>query len=264
MIFENPSRLPLDKMQELIGKKLHRTYDYGIITEISYSENIFGIIDGYNMSVDFGLTSNNKASSNRVFSYLYPERLEYFDLSKCALPSDFMEDINDGLKRIEMLEKENDEKLNATAKIPVTDRIKYHFEETKGNPIYRLYINLWPAFTGGCSALFCIGHEAGEVKLCLSPMLFNDWIGREMSLPLSQPEIADFFAHTRKHDKDGLDGISMSYWFYDGYVVRFYDCWQPDETEAEFELVKYIFRYFRKSFPDKDSQRGLDSIWEYF
>ena len=271
-MFENPSDFTLRKMKELIGRKIYRNGEEGTVINVDYSENVyFGMIDGYCIHVDFGRSAEQFPGN---ISWLrYPISFKHWDIPSSGLPAEFIEDVITGLKRIEDFESLNTEKLKSVVAVPVEDRIIQRTSETSEYPLFRLFTDISPAFMGSCTALFNIGAMGGNIRLTMDTLSLRSYQVHEVARRLHRTEVDDFYAlyrkfdflaHERSIDRQGLDGISLHSVFYDGNVYRFYHCWCPEEGEVEFDLVKYLYRFFRECFTSDEAQDDLDKIRGYF
>jgi len=273
MLFDNPSEFTLRKMRELIGKKMCSDDMYGKVARVEYSQNVFDVIYGFTVYVDFERgPANNPIRTDVLY---YPEDFElHLDLSKCELSNEFLLDIKQALERIKTLDKESNENLKRIATIPLEERItKQHNNLLPHDILYKLHVRISPAFILGCSALFEIGRNYGNVCLELFSWDIKESPISKFTRRLLPSDIAelneiyrkfDFLTHTRKKEKIGLDGVSLHCDYYDGEAYRHYYCWCPDENEIEFELVRLLFRYLRECFPGVGAQQELDDIREYF
>jgi len=254
-------------MQELVGLRMKYRGDECIVPKVESSENCFGIVDGYRVYCDSG--KRRTTHPNYIPYWKYPNFLSIDEIDLNDLPEDFVLDIKQATLYVNDLENHNTEKLKQIVQTPVLERIILRAKKIDDYPLYRLSINILPSFMGGCSAVFEIGYNYGKLHLEMNTWFMESPAVRKVIKDLNRKEIdefiklyknLDFFTHERKINKIGLDGISLSFIFHDGNVCRYYDCWCPEEWEQEFQLVRYIYKFFRECFPYIEAQKELDVI----
>ena len=96
MRFENPSKFTLEKMQELVGKKVYRNLreseEVSVITQVDYyTDYSFGIITGYKLTIE----DLKKTHRPYNMSIQYPDYFDekFFNYSHRDFPDEFVKDI---------------------------------------------------------------------------------------------------------------------------------------------------------------------------
>jgi len=295
MIFQNQSKLTLKKMQELVNTRIYRYRkiranrfphevigggeEVGIIRKVDYHKNLFfNFIDGYKLEVEI------VAHPDEALNLPYTINIAHLDYSGLygfdfrELPSEFIDDMNNGIDRCKQLQKENEERLLQIANTPVEKRIIERYRMTDGNVTYGLHLDFEFSFHGNYEASFHVSHNKGSVRFtgcryrnrcaALERLHFNDPI----IYVLDQKEIDefflfyksfDFFSHERSNSSVGHDGWSVTYIFHDGETDRFSHYWCPRTESKEYELVEFALRHFKKALTENDYSLLLEDIQTY-